>query len=76
MVDNTIFISVKDIMKTLSVSELKAYSVIRQLNKKLTDKGYMVIPGKISRKYFEERFYGVEKPGKEETHAGDERQEA
>ena len=37
MVDNTIFISVKDIMKTLSVSESKAYSVVRQLNKELTD---------------------------------------
>ncbi len=36
MVDNIIFISVKDIMKTLSVSESKAYSVVRQLNKELT----------------------------------------
>ena len=43
MVDNTIFISVKDIMKTLSVSESKAYSVVRQLNKELTEQGYMVI---------------------------------
>ena len=50
MVDNTIFISVKDIMKTLSVSESKAYSVVRQLNKELTEQGYMVIPGKVSRK--------------------------
>ena len=39
MVDNTIFISVKDIMKTLSVSESKAYSVVRQLNKELTEQG-------------------------------------
>ena len=76
MVDSTTFISVKDIMKTLSVSESKAYSVVRELNKELTDKGYMVIPGKVSRKYFEERFYGVEVPGKEEAHAGNERQEA
>ena len=57
MVDNTIFISVKDIMKTLSVSESKAYSVVRQLNKELTEQGYMVIPGKVSRKYFEQCFY-------------------
>ena len=54
MVDNTIFISVKDIMKTLSVSESKAYSVVRELNKELTEKGYMVIPGKVSRKYFKD----------------------
>ena len=77
MVDNTIFISVKDIMKTLSVSESKAYSVVRQLNKELTEQGYMVIPGKVSRKYFEERFYGVvdEAEVKEEKHAGEQRQE-
>lgn len=43
MVDNTIFISVKDIMKTLSVSESKAYSVVRQLNKELTEQGYLII---------------------------------
>ena len=72
MVDNTIFISVKDIMKTLSVSESKAYSVVRQLNKELTEQGYMVIPGKVSRKYFEERFYGVEQDTvKEEKHASE-----
>ncbi|MBE6035155.1 MAG: hypothetical protein E7222_10730 [Clostridiales bacterium] len=76
MVDNTIFLTAKDIMVTLGVSESKAYSVVRDLNKELTGKGYMVIPGKVSRKYFEERFYGVEEPGKEETHAGNERQEA
>ena len=49
---------------------------MRQLNKELTEQGYMVIAGKVSRKYFEERFYGVCEPGKEETHAGNERQEA
>ena len=34
MVDNTIFISVKDIMKTLSVSESKAYMTIKQAAEK------------------------------------------
>lgn len=28
-------------------------------NKELKAKGYMVIRGKISREYFEERFYGM-----------------
>ena len=55
-------------LNTLSVSESKAYSVVRQLNKELSDKGYMVIPGRVSKKYFEERFYGIEKPGREETY--------
>ena len=59
MIDNKTFISVREIMKALSVSESKAYSIARQLNKELSDKGYMVIPGRVSRRYFEERFYGM-----------------
>lgn len=53
------FISVKEICQVLSVSESKSYAIIRDLNKELSDKGYMVIPGRVSRKYFEERFYGA-----------------
>lgn len=68
MVENQIFISVKEICKTLSVSESKAYSIVRELNKELSDKGYMVLPD-VSRKYIEERFYGVEQKEKEETYA-------
>lgn len=70
MVENQIFISVKEICKTLSVSESKAYSIVRDLNKELSDKGYMILPGRVSRRYFEERFYGVNQAEKEGTHAG------
>ena len=35
-------------------------------------KGYLIIPGRVSRKYFEERFYGVEQDTvKEERHASE-----
>lgn len=54
------FISVREIKEMLCVSESKAYSIVRDLNKELEDKGYLIIPGRVSRKYFEERFYGVE----------------
>ena len=66
------FIAVKEIGELLGVSESKSYSIVRDLNKELTDKGYMVIPGRVSRKYFEERFYGlVDDPGeKEKQYAG------
>ena len=53
------FITVKEIGEVLGVSESKSYGIVRDLNKELADKGYMVIPGRVSRKYFEERFYGV-----------------
>ena len=60
MIDNKTFISVKEMMTALSVSESKAYSRARQLNKELAEQGYLVIPGRVSRKYFEERFYGID----------------
>lgn len=60
MIDNKTFISVKEMMTALSVFESKAYSIARQLNKELSEQGYLVIPGRVSRKYFEERFYGID----------------
>lgn len=60
MVECRTFISVKEIGKMLGVSKTKSYDIVRDLNKELAERGYMVIPGRVSRKYFEERFYGVD----------------
>ncbi len=60
MFEGRTFITEKEIGEVLGVSESKSYGIVRDLNKELADKGYMVIPGRVSRKYFEERFYGVE----------------
>ena len=67
------FITVKEIGEVLGVSESKSYGIVRDLNRELADKGYMVIPGRVSRKYFEERFYGVvnETEEKEEKNASE-----
>lgn len=67
------FITVKEIGEVLGVSESRSYGIVRDLNKELADKGYMVIHGRVSRKYFEERFYGVvnETEEKEEKYAGE-----
>ena len=52
-------LNVKDVMAALEVSENKAYGIIKQLNGELAAKGYITIPGKVSRAYFEEKLYGV-----------------
>ena len=52
-------LNVRDVMAALEVSESKAYGNIKQLNSELSAKGYIVIPGKVSRAYFEEKLYGV-----------------
>jgi len=53
------FITVKEIGEVLGVSESKYYGVVCYLNKELAEKGYMVISVRVSRKYFEKRFYGI-----------------
>ena len=47
----------KEIKEILKVSESTAYKIIRKLNKQLEDMGYITIRGRVSRKFFEEKFY-------------------
>lgn len=51
------FYLVNDVMKLLGVSKSKAYKVIQDMNKELSDQGYFIIAGKVPKKYFEEKFY-------------------
>ena len=60
MDNKTAFISVAEIQKVLDVSESKAYRIVRSLNSELKKEGYLVLPGKVSRQYFNERFYGIQ----------------
>ena len=56
---NEKFLEVGDVMQILGISRSAAYKLMRQINSELEKKGYIVIRGKVSRKYFEERFYGL-----------------
>ena len=51
------FLQAKDISKILGVSDPMSYKIISQLNKELTDMGYLVVRGKVNRSYFEKRFF-------------------
>lgn len=53
------FITSKEVAEELGVSKSFAYKVVRQLNDELKKKGYMVVAGKVSRMYYEEKFYGL-----------------
>lgn len=49
---------VYDVVAELGVSKSKAYQILRQLNKSLTEEGYTTIAGKIPRPYWQTKFYG------------------
>jgi predicted transcriptional regulator len=60
---NEKFLKVEDVMQILGISKSAAYKIMRQMNDELLKKGYVIIRGKVSRKYFEERFYGMNDAG-------------
>lgn len=52
---NDSYLTSKDIAEVLKVSEQKAYAIIRELNKELKAKGFLIIRGRTPTKYFKER---------------------
>ena len=57
----TNYIRVDEVEEMMGVSQAKAYKLIRQLNNELKEAGYITVPGRVSRRYFEERIYGYER---------------
>ena len=47
--------------KWLGISKPYAYKLVREMNEELKQKGFLTIPGRVSRNYFEEKFYGLRK---------------
>lgn len=60
---NEKFLEVGDVMQILGISRSAAYKLMRQINSELEKKGYIVIREKVSRKYFEDRIYGMSDAG-------------
>lgn len=53
------FISAAEMAEYLEISTSHSYKIIQKLNVELEQKGYMTLTGKVSRVYFEEKFYGI-----------------
>lgn len=51
------FLTADDVAKMMNISKSTAYRVIKQLNDELYKQGKIIIHGKISRRYFEEKVY-------------------
>jgi hypothetical protein len=54
-----LFLTANDISEITGMSAQYAYRLIKQLNEELKDQNFIVINGRVSKKYFEERFYGM-----------------
>ena len=57
--EQTKFISSTQMASELGVSKSYCYKVIKKMNEELKMQGYFTVTGKVSRVYFEEKFYGI-----------------
>ena len=49
----------EEVAGVLGISKPYAYKLVREMNEELKQKGFLTIPGRVSRNYFEEKFYGL-----------------
>ncbi len=56
--ENKQFLKAEDVSAILEISIPMAYKIIRQLNDELRAMGYLTISGRVSRAFFETKFYG------------------
>ena len=49
-----------DVSSELGVSKGKAYKVIKELNKELEEKGFIVVSGKVPTAFWKTKFYSRE----------------
>ena len=59
--EKKLFVKAEEVAKDLEVSGATGYKIIRKLNDELQVKGYIVVAGRVSRQYYEERCYGLTK---------------
>ena len=52
------FLKAEDVSAVLEISVPLAYKIIRQLNDELRSMGYLTVSGRVSRSYFEKKYYG------------------
>lgn len=54
------FYTAQDLSELLSVSESKAYGLLRTMNEELQQKGFLVVRGRVPVAYVQKRFFGME----------------
>lgn len=53
-----LYLRAEDVAEYMDVSVPMAYKIIRRLNNELVSQGYIVVAGRVSRRYFEQKIYG------------------
>ena len=60
---DSIFVGAAEVAESLDISKALASRMIRDWNEELKKKGYTTVQGRVSREYFKEKIYGMNKKG-------------
>lgn len=55
----SLYYTANEVMEMLGISRGHAYKIVKELNSELADKGFIVVAGRVPKKYFAEHFYGM-----------------
>lgn len=62
----SLFVKAEELQDMLGISRSESYRIIKKLNDQLKEKGFIVLSGRVSRKYLEEMIYGYPSDAPEE----------
>ena len=54
-----LYYTANEIAEMLGVSRAKAYKVVKELNEELAAQGYIVVAGKVPKKFLADKYYGL-----------------
>ena len=57
--EKELFVRSEEVANELGIFEPYAYKLVREMNEKLKQKDFLTILRRVSRRYFEEKFYGL-----------------
>ena len=63
-----LYYTANEIMEMLGISRGHAYKIVKKLNDELSKKGFIVIAGRVPKKYFAEHYYGMEQRQQRDSH--------
>lgn len=59
MAKESLYYTANEVMEMLGISRGHAYKIVKQLNEELANKGFIVIAGRVPKKFFAEHYYGM-----------------
>ena len=58
--NKNLYLTANEISEMLGISRGHAYKIVKKLNNELAEKGFIVISGRVPKKFFAEHYYGME----------------